>query len=199
MNFIDLVSQTRTCRRFRQSAPVSPTVVRGLVDLGRLAASAGNLQPLKYIISTSPAINAAVFQHLRWAAYLRDWTGPVEGERPTAYIVVCRDNTISDAPGSDHGFATQNILLGATDCGLGACPIGSIDRDGLRRLLQVPEHCEILLVVALGYPAETVQLEKVFSDRSVRYWRDPAGVHHVPKRNLAEIILLEFIEPSGVT
>ena len=198
MNFIDLVAQTRTCRRFRQSASVSPLVVRGLVDLGRLAACAGNLQPLKYVLSTSPATNAAIFPHLRWAAYFRDWAGPEEGERPAAYIVVCRDNTISDTPGSDHGFATQNILLGATDCGLGACPIGSIDRDSLRRVLNVPEYCEILLVVALGYPAETVQLEKVFSDRSIRYWRDPAGVHHVPKRSLEEIILLEFTEPPGV-
>jgi len=198
MNFIDLVAQTRTCRRFRQSASVSPLVVRGLVDLGRLAACAGNLQPLKYVLSTSPAKNSAIFPHLRWAAYFRDWAGPEEGERPAAYIVICRDNTISDTPGSDHGFATQNILLGATNCGLGACPIGSIDRDSLRRVLNVPEYCEILLVVALGYPAETVQLEKVFSDRSIRYWRDPAGVHHVPKRSLEEIVLLEFTEPPGV-
>ena len=197
MNFIDLVTQSRTCRRFRQSAPVSTAVVRGLVDLGRLAACAGNLQPLKYIISTSPATNAGIFPHLRWAAYLRDWDGPAEGERPAAYIVVCRDDTISDTPGSDHGFATQNILLGATDRGLGACPIGSIDRDGLRQLLHVPDRCEILLVIALGLPAEIVQLEKVFSDTSIRYWRDPAGVHHVPKRSLEEIILSEFTESTG--
>ena len=197
MNFIDLVTQSRTCRRFRQSAPVPAAVVRGLVDLGRLAACAGNLQPLKYIISTSPATNAGIFPHLRWAAYLRDWDGPAEGERPAAYIVVCRDNTISDAPGSDHGFATQNILLGATDRGLGACPIGSIDRDGLRQVLHVPDRCEILLVIALGLPAEIVQLEKVFSDTSIRYWRDPAGVHHVPKRSLEEIILSEFTESTG--
>ena len=197
MNFIDLVTQSRTCRRFRQSAPVSTAVVRGLVDLGRLAACAGNLQPLKYIISTSPATNAGIFPHLRWAAYLRDWDGPAEGERPAAYIVVCRDDTISDTPGSDHGFATQNNLLGATDRGLGACPIGSIDRDGLRQVLHVPDRCEILLVIALGLPAEIVQLEKVFSDTSIRYWRDPAGVHHVPKRSLEEIILSEFTESTG--
>ena len=66
---------------------------------------------------------------------------------------------------------------------------GAIQRDRLRESLEIPAKLEILLVVALGRPKETVVLEEVAPGGSIRYWRDEAGVHHVPKRRLADIIL----------
>lgn len=67
--------------------------------------------------------------------------------------------------------------------------IGSIARDGLRQALAIPDVYEILLVIALGAPLETVILEVVGPDGDIRYWRDTEGVHHVPKRRLADIVL----------
>jgi hypothetical protein len=66
--------------------------------------------------------------------------------------------------------------------------IGSIDRDGLRRTLSIPDHFQILLVLALGKPAETVVLEMDQGPDQRPYWRDADGVHHVPKRALGEIL-----------
>ena len=67
--------------------------------------------------------------------------------------------------------------------------IASIERDGLRRALEIPQRYEILLVLALGKPKERVVVEGVGSDGDVKYWRDSDGVHHVPKRSLDEIII----------
>lgn len=53
----------------------------------------------------------------------------------------------------------------------------------------------MLLLVALGYPAETVVLEDLGSEGDVRYWHDAQGVHHVPKRTLAQILIEP---PEGV-
>jgi len=163
--------------------------LRELVDLARLSASGANRQPLKYILSCDPQKNALIFPHLRWAGYLKDWGGPAEGERPTAYIVILRDDEISLSVDCDHGIAAQSILLGATERGLGGCILGSVQRDEMRQALGIPDRYYILLVIALGKPAETVVIEPVGADGDIKYWRDEAGVHHVPKRSLDEIII----------
>ena len=67
--------------------------------------------------------------------------------------------------------------------------IGSVDKKGLRAALEIPDHLEILLVLALGRPKETVAVETVGADGDIKYWRDDKGTHHVPKRSLSEIIV----------
>ncbi|HIE31119.1 MAG TPA: nitroreductase, partial [Methanosarcinales archaeon] len=82
----------------------------------------------------------------------------------------------------------QSIMLGATERGLGGCIVGSIDREKLVKALLIPNRFEILIVLALGKPAETVAIETVGIDGDIRYWRDREGVHHVPKRRLDDIV-----------
>ena len=185
----DLVMQNRTYRRFYQEVAVEHQMLQELVDLARLSASAANLQPLKYILSCEPQKNALIFPHLGWAGYLKDWPGPCEGERPSAYIIILGDTQISQSFGYDHGIAAQSILLGATEKGLGGCIIGTVQGQQLCKALDIPSHYEILLVLALGKPGETVVIEAVGLTGDVRYWRDSDGVHHVPKRGLDDIIL----------
>ncbi len=184
----ELVKKSRTIRRFYQDTPVDMETLRELVDLARLSPSGSNLQPLKYYLSNQPEKNALIFQHLAWAGYLKDWPGPEEGERPTAYIIIMGDSTISKNFGCDHGIATQSIMLGAAEKGLGGCIIGSVKRAELSAVLNLPPQFEILLVLALGKPKEIVQVDPIGADGSVKYWRDEQKVHHVPKRDLKDII-----------
>jgi len=188
----DLVRKNRSYRRFHQDVLVDLETLRALVNLARLSASGSNLQPLKYILSCDLKTNARIFPHTRWAGYLKDWGGPQEGERPAAYVVILGDTEIRKSFGCDHGIAAQSIMLGAAERGLGGCIIGSIDRDGLQQALDIPERYEILLVLALGKPEETVVLEEVGPDGDVRYYRDDEDVHHVPKRSLDELVLREY-------
>ncbi len=185
----DLIRKNRSCRRFYQNHLVEISTLEELVNLGRLSASAANLQPLAYALSCSPKKNEDIFSCLSWAAYLKDWKGPEEGERPAAYIVVLLDTEITKDPGCDHGIASQSILLGAREKGLAGCMIGSIDRERLKKILDISERYRILLVLALGSPKETVVIEPPGPDNSIRYWRDDKGAHHVPKRSLQDIIV----------
>lgn len=187
--FQELVRRNRSYRRFDESVRITAETLRELVGLARLTPSATNAQPLKYILSADPEKNARIFGCLAWAAALKDWKGPQEGERPAAYIVVLGDTKISAHIDCDHGIACQTILLGAVERGLGGCILGAVNRDRLRQELQIPERYKILLVVALGKPAEKVVLETVGPDGDFRYWRDAEDVHHVPKRALDEIIV----------
>jgi len=185
----DWILKNRSYRRFDQRVAVPLETLRELVNMARLSASAANLQPLKYLLVCDPQKNVMVFSHLAWAGYLKDWNGPAEGERPSAYIIILGDKEISQSFGCDHGIAAQSILLGATEKGLGGCMVGSIQRERLRACLKLPQRYEILLVIALGKPREEVKIESVGSDGSIKYWRDNEGVHHVPKRSLDEIII----------
>ena len=185
----DLVRKTRTYRRFHQERAVEEQALRELVDLGRLSASGGNVQSLKYMISCDPEKNATIFPHLKWAGYLKDWAGPDEGERPAAYVVILLDKDVSKGSGVDHGIAAQSIALGACERGLGCCMIGSIEREALRSVLSVPDRYDILLVLALGEPKEQVVIEDVGPDGDIKYYRDEDGVHHLPKRSLDDVIV----------
>lgn len=188
----DLIRQNRSYRRFDQSHAIDTATLKELVDLARLSASGSNFQPLKYILSNDPETNTAIFKRLGWAGYLTNWHGPAEGERPSAYIVILGDTAIKTGVDTDKGIAAQSIMLGASEKGLGGCMIGSIDQEGLRADLDIDDRFEILMVLALGKPAETVVIEAVGADGSIKFWRDPDDVHHVPKRALDEIIVDVF-------
>ena len=127
----DLIISNRSCRRFHQEFAIERRTLEELVELARYSASAANLQPLKYILSCEPAKNARIFATLAWAGYLRDWPGPAEGERPSAYVVILGDTEINNTFGCDHGIAAQSILLGAREQGLAGCMIGLIQREEL--------------------------------------------------------------------
>jgi nitroreductase len=185
----DLIIKNRSCRRFHQEVSIENKTLRELVDLARLSPSAGNLQPLKYILSCESEKNALIFPHLAWAGYLQDWPGPSEGERPSAYIIILGDTEVTSSFGCDHGIAAQSILLGAREKGLAGCIIGLVQRERLRQVLAIPVRYEILLVVALGKSKETVVVEGIGYAGDIKYWRDDKGVHHVPKRSLDEIIV----------
>jgi len=185
----DLILHNRSYRRFHQEIPVSLESLKEMVNLARLSASAANRQPLKYILSCEPEMNARIFPYLAWAGYLKDWGGPKEGEKPSAYIIMLGDTTITQTFGCDHGIAAQSILLGAIEKGLGGCMIGSIRKVELSQELNIPDQYEILLVIALGKPKEKVVIEPVGENGNIKYWRDEQGTHHVPKRSIEEIII----------
>ncbi len=185
----ELVKANRSCRRFYEDHQVELKTLEELVDLARLSASGANLQPLKYILACQPDVNAEIFSCLAWAGYLKDWPGPDPGERPSGYIVILGDTTISKEFGVDHGIAGQSMLLGAREKGLAGCMIASINRKDLRPILNIESHLKILLVLAIGKPKEEVVIESVGPDGSILYWRDAEAVHHLPKRALTDIIV----------
>lgn len=188
MSLKQLILKNRSYRRFNQSKQITTETLKELINLARLSASARNQQSLKYIISNSDETNNLIFPELSWAGYLTDWDGPTEGEQPTAYIICLHDKSIADSHFCDEGIAAQSILLGAVEKKLGGCIIWAVKRENLRKKLSIPEQYKIIQVIALGEPAEQVQIEKMSGD-DYKYWRDDNQVHHVPKRDLDDIIL----------
>ncbi len=186
-----LIEENRSFRRFDEKCRIHKNSLKALVNLARLSASAANLQPLKYIISSDPVLNKDIFSCLGWAAYLKDWKGPEKGERPAGYIIILQDTKISTTAWTayDCGIASQSIMLGAREKGLGGCMIGSINKIRLSTVFSIEPHLEIMLVLALGKPAEQVIIDTIGEEKDIKYFRDDHEVHHVPKRKLEDILI----------
>ncbi len=186
MDFEKVLYQRRTIRRFKKES-IQLDVLKKLIDLARLAPASANIQSLNYIIVKDTAMRAKLFPLARWAAHLpKGERTPKEGERPMAYIIVLSNTEIKKNAQYDIGAAVENILLGAVNAGLGGCWMGSIDRDKIRELFNIPEKFEITHLISLGFPAEESKLEPF--QGSFKYWKDENGVMHVPKKSVKDII-----------
>jgi len=183
----ELIRKNRSFRRFHEDVSIAESDLLEMVDNARLTPSGRNAQTLRYLLSNTPEMNARIFPTLAWAGYLTGWGGPREGERPSAYIVILNDDTISTTYFCDHGITSLAILLTAVEKGYGGCIIASVNRDTLREALSIPEQYSIVQIIALGKPAETVVVEPMVNG-DCKYWRDEQSVHHVPKRSLDSII-----------
>lgn len=189
MNFKDLILKTRSYRRYYEDVKISFDDIIDLIDLARLSASAKNMQPLKYIIVNTPEKNNLIYDVIKWAGFLKNWDGPEVGERPSAFIIMLLDTTITENNYCDHGISTQSILLGATEKGFGGCIIAAIERLKLRKRFLIDKKYKILHVISLGKPKENVILTKLNSGENYEYYRDEKENHFVPKRQLKDIIL----------
>ncbi|MCP5005829.1 MAG: nitroreductase [Planctomycetes bacterium] len=186
MSVYETVMRRRTVRRFKQ-IPLSPGLLKRIVNAGRVAPSSANLQPLEYVVIDSAPLVEKTFDTLKWAGYIFPGGNPPLGERPMVYLVILVNQEKSSGNcHQDAAAAIENMILVALEDGVGSCWLGSIDRDKLQNILKLPEYVIIDSVLALGYSNESPVTEKM--EDSVEYWKDKEGVLHVPKRDLEDIL-----------
>lgn len=186
----DLVLKNRSYRRFDETIKITTEELIDIASLGRIVPSTANSQAIKFMLINSPEENAIIFNTLGWAGKLTDWSGPIEGERPTAYIILLCDLALGKNKLIDNGIIAQTLLLGAVEKGYGGCMLGNIKRQDLAHALSIdPNQYTIDLVIALGKPKEEVILEDITPEHGIDYYRDSENKHHVPKRPLDELII----------
>jgi nitroreductase len=187
MELRELLKKTRSYRRFEQSKPVAMEHLKWAVENVRYAPSPANLQPLKFIICNNNDVNEKIFPNIKWAAYLKDWRGPEEGEKPAAYILILGNKDLSHFIEWDYGIALETILLSLTEKDYGVCTIAAFNKEGVRKVLSVPAEYDLAAIIAIGKPNEKIVIDDV-KEGNIKYWRDEKDVHHVPKKSLNEII-----------
>ena len=189
MDFLQFVSEARTCRRFVQDMRISQDDLNWLMECVSRVSCARNAQVLRYMLVSSPEKCAEMFVHMRWAGALKDWDGPAEGERPTAYIAILSPKESTTHMHMDVGIAAQTIQLAAHTRGIGCCMHASFERQACMELLRVPDDMQIALILTLGMAKEERRLASMPANGDFVYWRDAQGVHHVPKRTVSELTL----------
>ena len=178
---MDVIVGRRTIRRFNSKAGPRKDLVE-IVNAGRLASSAGNLQVWEFILVDDASLVGDLFASLGWLA-----GAPEEKQRPAALVVVLLSNPKDKwSAWADGGAAVQTMQLAAWEKGIGSCWIGSVDAPTVAKYLNVSAELKIFSVLALGYPAEKPVAEDADGDVSAK--RDSGGVLHVKKRKLESVL-----------
>jgi len=187
MDIEEAIYKRRTIRRYKLD-PIPRDILKKLVDYARVAPMARNVQGLEYVIVENSEIREKLFKLIKFAGSLpEDQRTPEPGREPTAYIIVLVNTEIKPSFFDfDVGAAVENILLGAISYGIGSCWMANINARKIKSLLQVPDHYQVKHVISLGYPDEESIMEPY--EDSFKYWKNPDGTMHIPKRNLDDII-----------
>jgi nitroreductase len=167
MDFLTLAKKRYSCRSYKPDAVEDEKLMR-VLEAGRIAPSAANLQPWHFMVVRSPENLAKVA-----ACYSRDWlkTAPL-------IIIVCGDHTKAwqRKDGKDHtdvdiSIAVDHMTLQATASGLATCWICAFDAARLTETFHLPGHIEPVALFPLGYPNDTCDTER----------------HHTARKKLNEI------------
>ena len=145
MDAIECLKTRRSIRAY-QNKPVPKEILEDLVDCGRLAASAINIQPWAFIIVTDAAMK-------KQFADIADYGKFIE-QAGACIVVFCQDGKYYLEDGS---AATQNILNAARAHGLGSCWVAGDKKEyapKIGQMLGVPEDHKLVSMIAVGYPAE---------------------------------------------
>lgn len=186
-----LMMENRSVRRFIECERVSDTTLERIVELVRYTPSGRNAQPLKYRPVSSVEECEHLFCHLKWAGYFHDWDGPIEGERPAAYLIQCLDTYYGKDCLCDDGLQLEAITLALHTLGLAGCIIKAFNIEGVREALNIDDRYVPRYVLAIGRPAEEIIIEDMSDDKDddFKYFRTDDGKHHVPKRPLSSLII----------
>ena len=142
-------------RQYKDRA-VDGITIRKIMEAARLAPSAKNRQEWKFIVVTDGTKRKKMVEVAKGQTFVGTAPVIIAGvSTETGYTMTCG----IPARHIDIAIAMEHVALAATSYGLGTCWIGAFYQDRAKELLGVPENCEIVALMTLGYP-EGKQSEK---------------------------------------
>lgn len=152
MDFHTLALQRCSTRAFDSERPIPEEVLHRILEAGRLAPSAKNLQPWRFLVVRSPELLQKVHE-----SYPRDWIRQapciliVVGRRAEAWV---RKGDGYNSLETDLAIALDHMILAAEAEGVGTCWIGAFDLAVLKEALKLTDDDEIFAYTPLGYASE---------------------------------------------
>ncbi|MEO0080523.1 MAG: nitroreductase family protein [candidate division WOR-3 bacterium] len=152
MDFYDVVRKRVSVRAYRPD-PVPEDVLNRILEAGRLAPSAKNYQPWKFIVVRDPKVREALVPACRGQAFIAQ-----------APVVICACALEEEAWKGMGGYwsaapvdvtiALEHMILAAAAEGLGTCWIGAFVEEEVRKVLGIPAGVKPIALTPLGYPAQ---------------------------------------------
>jgi len=159
VEFRDLVRARSSVRDYDPSRPVARPVLERILEAGRLAPSAANRQPWKFLVISTPEALAGVR-----GGYVRQWFH--DAPQVLAVVGSAKAAWTRQADGwnsleTDLAIAMDHLVLAAANEGVGTCWIANFQPDVLRMALHLREDERVFSVTPLGYPRQGVDAERL--------------------------------------
>jgi nitroreductase len=157
-DFFSLIKNRTSCRDYLEK-PVSDESLKACLEAARLAPSACNKQPWRFIAVRDPGLRKEMCDKALLPGISMPWLG-----KAPVIVVLCAEKSLlthSLAPMFsgvkyhliDIGIAGEHFVLAAESQGLGTCWIGWFKPNATRKILNIPRNMEILSLISVGYPA----------------------------------------------
>ncbi|MCX7784865.1 MAG: nitroreductase family protein [candidate division WOR-3 bacterium] len=152
MDFYDVIKNRKSVRAYKPD-PIPDEVLNRILEAGRLAPSAKNIQPWKFIVVKDHNIKQALVSACRNQEFI--------GQAPIVICAVALEKIAWGRMGGywssypvDIAIALEHIILAATNEGLGTCWIGAYDEAEVKKILRIPDDVKVIALTPLGYPAQ---------------------------------------------
>ena len=181
-----LLRQNRSYRGYDKSCVVTQAQLRRMAEVCTKVPSGRNQQVLRFKLLTRDSGSEATQGLYKLGGALPELHLPFPGTEPEAFIIICSTVTPDKWVHMDVGIAAQSMLLKAVEMGLGGICIGAFNKEKVTETFGLP--CEPVLILAIGKPAEKIELVPVRAGEPLKYYREN-GIHYVPKITADDLIL----------
>lgn len=165
MNVLDVIKNRRSVRQY-DSRPIPLELMQRMKDALRLAPSASNCQPWKFVMVEDPALKQKITIAARNQKFI--------AEAPVLVIGVGFPNSAFKRMGGDVNsmdidlaIAFDHLTLAAAAEGLGTCWIGAFDEEAVKQLINAPPQCRVVALTPLGYPAKPDLIHPIEDNRRI--------------------------------
>lgn len=181
-----LLRGNRSYRGYDKSCVVTEAQLRRIVEVCTKVPSGRNQQDLRFKLLTRQTGSDRMQGLYKLGGALPELHLPFPGTEPEAFIVICSTVEPDKWVHMDVGIAAQSMLLKAVEMGLGGICIGAFNKQAVTDTFALP--CEPVLLLAIGKPAEKIELVPVHAEEPLKYYREN-GIHYVPKIVANDLIL----------
>ena len=163
MDILNLLKSRRSIRIY-QDKPIPQDLLLQIVEAGRWAPTAANLQPWHFIVVTDPETRKRIGEVARFF-----FVNSHVGKAPVV-IALGFDTRKGEYGRYDVTLAGGNMLTMATSLGLGTCWIGAFDEPKVKEILEIPESIEVIGLITLGYPDEKAEIPPRVELEKIVHW-----------------------------
>jgi nitroreductase len=152
MSFLDVIYSRRSIRKY-ENKQIPIEVLQQILEAGRLAPSAVNRQPFRFVVVNDEQIMKDLCDNLI-ARFVKSAPVAIAGCADVKSLLTGKWAVV------DTTIAMQNMVIAASALGIGSCWIGACDEGKVKKLLKIPDKYKFVALVTLGYPAEQPKPKK---------------------------------------